>query len=435
MEHSDEYSTAVEEDTMAIENTGTSVVECPLDLATKSPQLIHDEVICQATNEEFVKSTKFSPDGSCIVTGSESNFLTFWNVDPSVVASNSYYPMATNDASEIDGNIPLGSNLNLTNAINAGESIYDLAWYPLMNAQSPATCCVAVSTRDHPVVLWDVITGELRCKYTGYDHMDELESAHSLAFNLTGDKIYCGANRVIRIFDAAMPGRQETNVPTCKSRSDKFGQKGIISAISFCPDYSGLYGVGSFAQSVAIYAENTNKRVAMIQSLGMGITHLKWSPCGHYLWSGGRKSSDVICSDIRMTKREVGRVTRTLNSNQRVSFDIDPWGHFLVTGTQDGKVLVYDTASFELTSSVDCTSDPAGPGFARDCVNSATLHPYSSLLVTATGQRHFDDTYGEYGDGEDINAQEHTDSSSRIDCSKHTTKYSSGLQLWSLPKK
>ena len=46
----------------------------------------------------------------------------------------------------------------------------------------------------------------------------------------------------------------------------------------------------------------------MISQVGMGITHLKWSPCGHYLWIGGRKKGDIICMDIRMTKKEIGRL-------------------------------------------------------------------------------------------------------------------------------
>lgn len=65
-----------------------------------------------------------------------------------------------------------------------------------------------------------------------------------------------------------------------------------------------------------------------------------------------------------------------------MSFDLDPWGNFLATGTQDGEVLIYDATTFELlTSSGD---------FKSDCVNSCVFHPFSSILATATGQRHFD---------------------------------------------
>ena len=37
---------------------------------------------------------------------------------------------------------------------------------------------------------------------------DELVAANSLAFNPDGSKIYCGFNKMIRVFDSARPGRE-----------------------------------------------------------------------------------------------------------------------------------------------------------------------------------------------------------------------------------
>ena len=66
-------SPAIEEQqiitTTSAQNSTSELFQCPLDLTTKSPHLLHEEIICQATNEEFIKSAKFSPDGSFIVTG------------------------------------------------------------------------------------------------------------------------------------------------------------------------------------------------------------------------------------------------------------------------------------------------------------------------------------------------------------------------------
>ena len=54
-------------------------------------------------------------------------------------------------------------------------------------------------------------------------------------------------------------------------------------------------------------------------------------------YSGGRAHSDLICWDLRTTRSELGRVRRTSDSNQRISFDLDPWGKYLATGCQSGK--------------------------------------------------------------------------------------------------
>jgi hypothetical protein len=45
--------------------------------------------------------------------------------------------------------------------------------------------------------------------------VDEIEAAHSLAFNPSGDKLYCGFKNSIRIFNTNLPGRQ------CETRNLK----------------------------------------------------------------------------------------------------------------------------------------------------------------------------------------------------------------------
>lgn len=73
-----------------------------------------------------------------------------------------------------------------------GETIYDFAWYPLMQPSEPASCCYLSTSRDHPIHLWDAFTGQLRASYRAYDHMDELAAAYCVAFSPYGDKIFAG---------------------------------------------------------------------------------------------------------------------------------------------------------------------------------------------------------------------------------------------------
>ena len=51
-----------------------------------------------------------------------------------------------------------------------------------------------------------VTTGTIRCSYSCYNAMDEVEAANSITFNLQGDRVYAGSNRMIRSFDTANPG-------------------------------------------------------------------------------------------------------------------------------------------------------------------------------------------------------------------------------------
>jgi WD40 repeat protein len=117
--------------------------------------------------------------------------------------------------------------------------------------------------------MWDR-HGNIFATYRAHDHMDELDSAVSLAFNVGGDRIYAGYNRMIRSFDVSRPGLEYTNHETCKSRKSQGGQKGIISCLSFNPDNSGCYAAGSYANSVSIYVENSQGSALDLQNLECG---------------------------------------------------------------------------------------------------------------------------------------------------------------------
>jgi len=384
----------------------------------KDFDLLASKVVCKSNKDEFLKGLRFSPDGSLLLTSSESNYLGLWSPNTeNLEKCYSYYP---NHCKPDIEHTESSNEITLSTAIAVGDSIYDFAWYPHMNRADSTSNCFVTTSRDHPVHLWDTETGAIRCSYRGYDHMDELDAAQCLAFNCTGTKLYTGSNRMIRCFDVSEPGRNSSNLSTTASRRTNTGQKGIISSLAFSPDYSGLYAAGSYAQSVCLYAENEKCTQTLLDlgRMSSGVTHMRWSPCGTYLWIGGRRHPDLVCWDIRATGRELGRVTRSLNTNQRVSFDLDPWGKYLVTGSQDREILVYDTSTFELVQ-----RRVGGP----DCVNSISFHPFCSILGLCTGQRHFTMPYQEGSDSEEEEEEENTDNNSDV---VRENGGESTLQLW-----
>ena len=99
----------------------------------------------------------------------------------------------------------------------------------------------------------------------GINHLDEVDPAISLAFSTQGDKLFCGSNRMIRIFDLTRPGKQISNRATSKTKRSKAGQRGIISCIGFNPDYSGMYAAGSYAKTIGIYSELNGDLYCMLE--------------------------------------------------------------------------------------------------------------------------------------------------------------------------
>eukprot|EP01034_Spumella_vulgaris_P025627 gene25627-32103_t len=292
-----------------------------------------------------------------------------------------------------------------------------------MNANDPSTNCFITTARDHPITLWDTQTGVVRATYSGINHLDELDPAVSLAFNLTGDRIYAGSNKMIRCFDLSRPGRDgHTSQATTKSRKSPLGQKGLISTIAFNPDHSGAYAAGSYANSIGVYVENSRECVFQIDEMEFGVSCLRWSPCGRFLWAGGRHHESILCWDIRQTGQCVGSVKRSLLTNQKMLFDIDPWGCYLATGSDRNEVLLYDTTTFELVHSQHCvdevsdtfkngndisrsTGDPkhnitSNHSRPNNPINKVTdnpscavhgvmFHPCCALLLTSSGGRVF----------------------------------------------
>ncbi|RLO07451.1 hypothetical protein DYB28_015137 [Aphanomyces astaci] len=162
-----------------------------------TPVLEHS--ISAPFESHFTRGVKVSPDGLCVLSNSDDNILRLFDVEPGVQSA--------------------------TLSMHEGGTVYDFQWYPYMNSEDPATCVFITTSHAHPVHLWDAYTGALRASYRAYDHLDELTSAYSVAFNGTGDKIFCGFDRTIRFFDASQPSRDFTTRSLSKTKKTRHGQR------------------------------------------------------------------------------------------------------------------------------------------------------------------------------------------------------------------
>jgi len=117
---------------------------------------------------------------------------------------------------------------------------------------------------------------------------DFIIPAHCIAFDAYGEKIYCGYQNGIRIFDVNRPGRQ------CVERQHKgsilpdLNLTGIVSCIAVSPFGSSCYACGSFDKGIGIYMEDGTP-VTMLQGHRGGLTQLKFNRDGTKLFSGSRK--------------------------------------------------------------------------------------------------------------------------------------------------
>ncbi|XP_065829238.1 telomerase Cajal body protein 1-like [Oscarella lobularis] len=339
-------------------------------------------------NDNFLKGCKWSPDGLCLMTCSNDSRIRLFNLPYQL------HPSYTKEDSKNETTASLDCVLQMREP----EGIYDYNWYPSMNSSCPETCCLICTSKDQPIHLWDAYNGSLRASYCAFNHLDEVISAYSLGFTPDANRVYAGYRGEIRIFDVARPGRAS------KHQNTKGVQRGIISCFGFPTDFRDLYAAGSYDRSIGLYSDSDGSHICSLLGHSGGVTHLLFSNDGNRLYSGGRKDNELLCWDIRQPGEVLFRTERAVETNQRIYFDLDRGGDWLVSGQQCGKVRVWKVGSDE-----DFKADQVAlPYFEFDshlsAVNGVSLHPYLPLLATASGQRVFKD----FGDSDSENDGEFT---------------------------
>ncbi|EIE24132.1 WD40 repeat-like protein, partial [Coccomyxa subellipsoidea C-169] len=313
---------------------------------------------------------RWSPDGACLLTASEDNWLRVYDLPAEVLDQGLLEPADDGGAAAIDDNLPAVLYLD------EGETIYDYAWYPRMLASEPSSCVFASTSRAHPLHLWDAVSGQLRATYRAYDAVDEVTAAYSVAFNRDGSRLLGGYNKAIRIFDTSRPGRFYTEIVTHLKK--RLGCAGIVSCMASNEDGSGMMAAGAYSGDAAVMDERTGELLYVLQGQKGGITQVQFSRDGNFLYTGARRDPDIFCWDVRFTSDVIYRMQReTVATNQRVQFDIEPCGRHLATGMPSHS----PDQVFDLRTGEPVASHTA----AADTVNGFHFHPFLPLAASASG--------------------------------------------------
>ncbi|KAI9459342.1 hypothetical protein HD554DRAFT_2136882 [Boletus coccyginus] len=371
--------------------------------------------------DNFPRTAKWCGDGSSLMVQCENR---------------SFQVFATNKS-------PSSASPSLVHAKTFAQPapVVDFTWYPGASQHNPPAFCFVASVRDCPVKLLDGRDGRLRASYPIVDHRERYVAPHSLAFNLPSDRLYCGFEDTIEIFDVQRPGEGE-RLPTTPTKKSKDGLKGIIStlAFSYSPEY---YAAGSLSpasrvyDNIALFNESAFEPVLSIGGVaGLengGVTQLMFNPARpHILYAAFRRSERLWSWDLRgdpsvplcyfsrgVASNGSGHKSLT---NQRRQFDVEGTGKWLASGNQLGEVALYDLmiesgepGEVEAGEEANQISPALLYDAHGDAIGAVAFHPLEPLLLSVSGSRHFDDVTPMAGVlGDQKSDSESSDGSSEI---------------------
>ncbi|KAN0125744.1 WD40 repeat-like protein [Russula decolorans] len=370
---------------------------------SKQPTLAHDAHLPSDPHfqENFARSAKWCPDGSLALAHCENRSLQYLDLPQDFLnVSLPQSALAPFDPPK-------------TGIFPRAAPILDFIWYPRATPRDASAFCFVASVRESPVQLLDASDGRLRASYKIVDHRERHIGPHSLSFNSSADKLYCGFEGAIEVFDLDYPG-EGTRLLTTPSKKSRDGLKGIISALAFCnshdPSY-GLYAAGSLSPSpansanIALFDEGTGEKpVGWVGDVKASVMQLAFNPVkSHILYASFRRRDEIYSWDLRgntVTPLQTFRRDNgsRLETNQKMKFDIDLGGNLMGAGDQNGNVNTFSLGA-EPTDEVgaevaplDGTAPTLKYHAHDDTVGSVAFHPLNPLLLSVSGSRHFDET-------------------------------------------
>jgi WD40 repeat protein len=236
-----------------------------------------------------INSAAYSPDGTCIVSGSDDGTVRMWDAHTG------------RQLAVLEGHM------------NWVESV----------AFSPDGAYIISGSDDRTVRVWDVHSGKQLAVLEGHSG-----SVFSVAFSPDGAHIVSGSyDETVRVWNAHT-GKQ---LAILKNHRD------VVNSVAYSPDGTRIIS-GSDDETVRVWDAHTGKQLAVLKGHTHWVESVAFSPDGAYIVSG---SSDrtVRVWDAH-TGKQFALLEGHMNSVRSVGFSPD--GAHIVSGSIDDTVWVWD---------------------------------------------------------------------------------------------
>ncbi|KAF1828639.1 hypothetical protein BDW02DRAFT_574706 [Decorospora gaudefroyi] len=372
-------------------------------------------------NISCVYEAQLSPDGTCVFTTDFARQFSVYPIDRGILSNTTTRRLE-----------PYAS-------FQSPSPIWAFAVNPLFNLQDASSTTVLVSRRDSYITLHNALADttqtydvddtqpvDISKPLASYKLVNNLTEAIiaplSLAYSNSRAHFFAGEKDRISVFDLTDTDEPLYTIDTIPAKRNKLkgggrGFKGWVSALSLSPPSStahdGLLAVGTWSRYVGIYDPASGRDVTQFalpgtvngrtfrnrnfkDILGNGVSSLKWSPCGKYLYIAERNSDVLLLYDVRKFSLGLAHcVGRNALTNQKLGFDVCNTGdspydieglsHEVWAGGTDGCIRVWrDPYAKEGAVEADEVVKAVPDGDGTPVVGTL-LHPSGSLAIAACG--------------------------------------------------
>lgn len=285
---------------------------------------------------------------------------------------------------------------------NESNHIYDYAI--LNNDCNSDESLLFICSKDNPIRSIKLSNGSGYESYIIKNHLDNIINPIFVSVDDYGLNLYCGGAFIKKI-----------DLITNKQLSITLPYKQMASCYSF-NFMNSAYLIGSYDKTILIYDYKSDTFIEEYKQ-SCSVNQIVFSMRdANYFYVGYRNSNSMKLFDMRMMDQYICEWYRDTKTSQKINFCFDKEEKYLFTGGVNGNCLGYD-----LINGTCLCQFIVDEG--NECVNSVDY--LNGLLLTTTGQRHFDVTQ---------NNNKLSASSSDNDDDIITTPQNSQFKLWKLNK-
>ncbi len=314
-------------------------------------------------HSHIVHGVAFSPDGTCIVSGSIDGTVRLWDTQTGqeIRCMAEHLDDVRSVAFSPDGNRIAGACYSILRdeAVRVWDSRTGQALLCIKDSSPSIISCVAFSPDGRHIIggdeinktirVWDSSSGEhLRCMHGHIDHVN------SVAYSPDGKSIVSGSgdrgigDNTVRIWDS----ESEEQLRSIK------GHTGFVSSVSFSSDGYRIASGGRHDNTIRIWDGYTGVELQCLSGHTDWVTEVAFSPDAKLIASGGG-SLQGNDKTVRIWDAISGALIQTLRGLKYpvTSVAISPNGTRVVTGSGSGSlhnaVHIWDVASGDSLQSID----------------------------------------------------------------------------------